>query len=627
MTGSLETAAGAPPVGLPDGVVADALRPTLSRVATGATLTPEQSEAAFELVMQGRATPPQIGGLLMAMRVRGETVDEIVGAVRAMRARMVAVEAPAGAIDTCGTGGDASGTLNISTAVAFVVAGCGVPVAKHGNRASSSRSGAADVLEALGVNLDAPLETAARTLREAGIGFLFAPRHHAAMRHVGPSRRDLGTRTVFNLLGPLANPAGARRQLLGVFGAEWVAPLAEVLRALGSERAWVVHGDDGLDELTTTTRSTVAELRDGAITRFEVTPERAGVARAAPGDLKGGDARDNAAALRSLLGGAAGPYRDIAGAERRRRARGRRPRAAARRGRRARALVRRLRRGGAAARGAGARHQRGGAVTGALGQICAAKREHVAACRANRPLGVLQAALPGAPPPRGFVRALRDEVAAGRPGLIAEIKRRSPSRGLIRADFHPPTLARAYAAGGAACLSVLTDGPYLGANSGTWSPPAGRCACLCSARISSSTPSRGRSARGGRGRGGGSAWAALDTRRRRSWRRRRTASGSTCWWRCTARRAGTGAAAAHAPDRHQQPRPLGVEGGPRTTERLAPLVPPTACSVRERERGRHRDLERKWARPGRAASSVGREPVREADVSAATAALLGGVAA
>jgi hypothetical protein len=231
--GRLETAAMGVAAGHPDGIVADALRPTLSRVAAGATLTPEQAEAAFEMMMQGRATPPQIGGLLMAMRVRGETVDEIVGAVRAMRARMVAVEAPAGAIDTCGTGGDASGTLNISTAVAFVVAGCGVPVAKHGNRASSSRSGAADVLEALGVNLDAPLETAARTLREAGIGFLFAPRHHAAMRHVGPSRRDLGTRTVFNLLGPLANPAGARRQLLGVFGAEWVAPLAEVLRALG----------------------------------------------------------------------------------------------------------------------------------------------------------------------------------------------------------------------------------------------------------------------------------------------------------------------------------------------------------------------------------------------------------
>ena len=313
MSGSLDSAANAVAGGLPpEGLMADVLRPTLHRLAAGATLTPEQAEAAFGAMMQGRATPPQIGGLLMAMRVRGETVDEITGAVRAMRAGMVSVEAPDGAVDTCGTGGDAAGTFNISTAAAFIVAGCGVPVAKHGNRASSSRSGAADVLEALGVNLDAPPETAAKTLREVGIGFLFAPRHHAAMRHVGPCRRDLGTRTVFNLLGPLANPAGARRQLLGVFGAEWVRPLAEVLRALGSECAWVVHGDDGLDELTTTTTSTVAELRDGAITRFEVAPERIGISRAQPGELRGGDARDNAGALRSLLDGTAGPYRDIA---------------------------------------------------------------------------------------------------------------------------------------------------------------------------------------------------------------------------------------------------------------------------------------------------------------------------
>ncbi len=311
MSGRPDGAMGAP-AGPPDGVLAaDALRPTLSRVAAGATLTPEQAEAAFEVVMQGRATPPQIGGLLMAMRVRGETVEEIVGAVRAMRACMAAVKAPDNAMDVCGTGGDAAGTLNISTAVAFVVAGCDVPVAKHGNRALSSRSGAADVLEALGVNLDAPAEVIADTLQNACIGFLFAPRHHAAMRHVGQSRRDLGTRTIFNLLGPLANPARARRQLLGVFGAEWVAPLAEVLRMLGSERAWVVHGEDGLDELTTTTRSLVAELRDGRVTHHTVTPEQVGIPRAAPADLKGGDARDNAAALRALLGGATGPYRDI----------------------------------------------------------------------------------------------------------------------------------------------------------------------------------------------------------------------------------------------------------------------------------------------------------------------------
>ena len=291
--------------------MSEALRPLLAHVAGGAPLSAAQTETAFDLMMQGQATPTQIGGLLMGLRVRGETVDEIVGAVRAMRAHMVPVRAPDGVIDTCGTGGDGAHTLNISTAVAFVVAGCGVPVAKHGNRAMSSRSGAADVLEALGVNLDAPMEDTGRTLSEGGVAFLFAQRHHGAMKHVGSSRRELGTRTIFNLLGPLSNPAGARRQLLGVFSARWLEPVAEVLRALGSERAWVVHGGDGLDELTTTTHSYVAELHGGSITRFEVSPEEAGVPRSQPGDLRGGDARENAAALRALLCGQTGPYRDI----------------------------------------------------------------------------------------------------------------------------------------------------------------------------------------------------------------------------------------------------------------------------------------------------------------------------
>ena len=299
-------------VGTAAAPLSDDLRPILGLVATGATLSAEQTEIAFDLIMQGYATPSQIGGLLMAMRVRGETVEEITGAVRAMRAHMVPVIGPRGAIDTCGTGGDGAQTLNISTAVAFVVAGCGVSVAKHGNRALSSRAGAADVLEALGVNLDASFEAVGRTLHEEKIGFLFAPRHHGAMRHVGPSRRELGTRTVFNLLGPLSNPAGARRQLLGVFAPEWLVPVAEVLRALESERAWVVHGEDGLDELTTTTHSYVAELRDsGAVVRFEVGPEQVGVPFASPEDLKGGDAQGNAAALRALLRGVAGPYQDI----------------------------------------------------------------------------------------------------------------------------------------------------------------------------------------------------------------------------------------------------------------------------------------------------------------------------
>ncbi len=291
--------------------MSDALRPIMGVLGSGARLSAEQTEAAFDLIMEGAATPSQVGGLLMAMRVRGETVEEIVGATRAMRGRMLRVSAPEGAIDTCGTGGDGAQTLNISTAVSFVVAGCGVPVAKHGNRALSSKSGAADVLEALGVNIDAAPDAVGRAFHEANVGFLFAPQHHGAMRHVGPSRRELGTRTIFNLLGPLSNPAETRRQLLGVFAPQWLVPFAEVLRVLGSERAWIVHGHDGLDELTTTTHSSVAELRFGEIRQFDVVPEQAGVARATLDDLRGGDARDNAAALRALLHGQAGPYRDV----------------------------------------------------------------------------------------------------------------------------------------------------------------------------------------------------------------------------------------------------------------------------------------------------------------------------
>ena len=287
------------------------LRAVLRGLATGASLGQAQARAVFDEVMEGRATPAQVGGLLMAMRVRGETLDEIVGAAASLRSRMDRVDAPAGAIDVCGTGGDGAGTINISTTVSFVVAACGVPVAKHCNRAVTSKSGAADVLEALGVPLDAAPETLARAMRETGVGFLFAPRHHEAMRHVASSRRELGARTLFNLVGPLSNPAGARRQLLGVFDAAWVPVMAEALRALGSERAWVVHGEDGLDEVTTTGRTLVAELRHGRVSAFEVTPEEAGLPRARPHDLLGGDAAENAVALRLVLAGRAGPHRDV----------------------------------------------------------------------------------------------------------------------------------------------------------------------------------------------------------------------------------------------------------------------------------------------------------------------------
>jgi len=287
------------------------LKQMIGRVATGQPLTRSEAEEAFDIIMSGNATPAQIGGFLMALRVRGETVDEITGAARVMRAKMLPVEAPAGTIDTCGTGGDGVGTYNVSTAVALVLAACGVPVAKHGNRALSSKSGAADVLGALGVNIDADLRLVAKSLAEAGICFLMAPRHHSAMRHVGPTRVELGTRTIFNLLGPLSNPAKVRRQVIGVFSPDWVEPLAKVLGDLGHEHAWVVHGADGLDELSTTGPSRVAELKDGAVRCFEVAPADAGVPTGRLEDLKGGDAAVNAAALTALLAGEPSAYRDI----------------------------------------------------------------------------------------------------------------------------------------------------------------------------------------------------------------------------------------------------------------------------------------------------------------------------
>jgi anthranilate phosphoribosyltransferase len=287
-------------------------RALIGKVATGATLTRAEAAHAFDKMMAGEATPAQMGALLMGLRVRGETVDEIAGAVATMRAKMLPVEAPADAIDVVGTGGDASGSYNISTCAAFIVAGAGVPVAKHGNRALSSKSGAADVLAALGVNIDLSPDAIGRCVREAGIGFMFAPAHHPAMKNVGPTRVELGTRTIFNLLGPLSNPAGVKRQMVGVFARPWIEPLAKVLAALGSERAWVVHGSDGLDELTTSGPSFVAELAGGKVKTFEVTPEDAGLKRSNPEQLRGGEAAMNAAALRTVLEGMPGPYRDVA---------------------------------------------------------------------------------------------------------------------------------------------------------------------------------------------------------------------------------------------------------------------------------------------------------------------------
>jgi anthranilate phosphoribosyltransferase len=287
----------------------------LAKAASGQTLTRDEAEAAFNIIMSGEATPTQIGGFLMALRVRGESVEEIAGAVCSMRGRMTPVAAPAGAIDIVGTGGDASGTYNISTCSAFVVAGAGVPVAKHGNRALSSKSGSADALKALGVNIDLKPDKIAACIREAGIGFMFAPNHHAAMRHVGPSRVELGTRTVFNLLGPLCNPASVKRYMLGVFAQEWVEPVAEVLASLGAENAWVVHGTfgerGGIDEISSTGTTYVAELKNGRVRSFQIEPIEFGVDPPQPDALLGGTPEENAKALRGVLEGELGPFRDV----------------------------------------------------------------------------------------------------------------------------------------------------------------------------------------------------------------------------------------------------------------------------------------------------------------------------
>jgi anthranilate phosphoribosyltransferase len=292
--------------------VTDTFRGLVGKVATGAALSREESARAFDQMMSGEATPSQMGALLMALRVRGETVDEITGAVTAMRAKMLRVEAPPDAIDVVGTGGDASGSFNISTCAALIVAGAGVPVAKHGNRALSSRSGAADVLAALGVNIDLTPDRIGHCIREAGIGFMFAPAHHPATKNVNPTRVELGTRTIFNLLGPLSNPAGVRRQMIGVFSRQWTEPLAQVLKNLGTESVWVVHGSDGLDEITTTGPTFVSALDKGAVRSFEISPEEVGLPRTKPEQLLGGDAASNAQAVEGVLEGKPSPFRDVA---------------------------------------------------------------------------------------------------------------------------------------------------------------------------------------------------------------------------------------------------------------------------------------------------------------------------
>lgn len=287
------------------------LQTVIGLLAEGQDLTKDQARAAFNTIMSGDATPSQIGGFLMALRVKGETVDEIAGAVSIMREKMSTVDAPADAMDIVGTGGDGVGTYNISTASAIVVAACGVPVAKHGNKALSSKSGSSEALIALGVNLDLKPAQIARCIKQAGIGFMFAPNHHSAMRFVGPSRVELATRTIFNLLGPQANPAGVKKYLLGVFAKEWIEPVAQSLLQNGATSAWVVHGSDGLDEITTTGPTFVSAIESGEIRNFTITPQDAGLPIANPDDLLGGTPEVNAAAITAIFTGTKNAYRDI----------------------------------------------------------------------------------------------------------------------------------------------------------------------------------------------------------------------------------------------------------------------------------------------------------------------------
>ena len=283
----------------------------IGKVADGGSLNETEAAQAFDIIMSGEATDVQIGAFLLALRVRGETVEEITGAARTMRAKATGVQAPQGAIDIVGTGGDAKGTYNISTCTALVAAGAGALVAKHGSKAVSSKSGASDVLEALGVKLGIAPELVTQCVNHANVGFMFAPAHHSAMKHVMPARAQLATRTIFNLLGPLTNPAGVKSQLMGVYAKDWVEPLANVLKQLGSDHVWVVHGSDGMDELTTTGISYVSELKNGVVSNFTISPQDAGLAEAKPEDLIGGDAAHNAKAIRDVLDGNPGPFRDV----------------------------------------------------------------------------------------------------------------------------------------------------------------------------------------------------------------------------------------------------------------------------------------------------------------------------
>lgn len=290
----------------------DDFKPFIAKVATGASLSRDEARDAFDTILSGGVTNAQAAAFLMALRVRGETIEEITGAVGAMRGKMLTVQAPTDAIDIVGTGGDSSGSYNVSTLASIITAACGVPVAKHGNRAASSKTGTADVLMALGVKVGLDPAATERCIAQAGLCFMFAPTHHASMRHVAPVRVELGTRTIFNLLGPLSNPAGVKRQLIGAFSETWLEPMVRVLATLGSTRIWAVHGSDGLDEITTTGPTRVVSLDNGKVESFTISPDDVGLARAKPEELRGGEPAQNAAALSAVLDGQKTAFRDIA---------------------------------------------------------------------------------------------------------------------------------------------------------------------------------------------------------------------------------------------------------------------------------------------------------------------------
>ncbi len=433
----------------------------LSKIQSSETLSEKEIYSALEDIVNGNWNDEQIAALLMGLSMRGETIDEIAGAARLMRETALPIKAPKGAVDCCGTGGDKSGTYNISTAVAIVAAACGVPMAKHGNRSASSKSGAADVLEALGGNLNVEQEKLEEALKLYNFAFLMAPRHHAAMKDIVKVRKSLGIRTIFNLLGPLANPAKTEFQLIGVYSRDLVMPIAQALQKLGTKKAWVVHGSDGLDEITTTGETYVAKLEDNKITESTLTPEDFGLNKSNAKDLVGGDAEVNARALKAILNGDKNAYRDIvianaaavliiAGKETELKEAAKVAAQALDNGKALALLNKYIE--------FTRNHKTQSKDMDVLSKICTKKEDHIRFKKLQAPLDELKFIISSLPKPLGFLEHMKNVEGAA---LIAEVKKASPSKGIIREDFDPVQIAKIYESAGATCISVLTDEPYF----------------------------------------------------------------------------------------------------------------------------------------------------------------------